>query len=77
MKITRKKRLAISLARIERKCDRILSELVTLRGSLVPKVCNRDNSIDEIVRASRLLNKQCRRELMAVRKLYNSKDIQP
>lgn len=77
MKITEKKRLAIRLARIERKCDRILSEFVTLRGILIPIACNKDNSIDEIVLASRLLNKQCKRELIAVRKLYNSKDIQP
>lgn len=73
----RKYSLIARLARVERKCDRILSELASIRVLHRHRPRSVDKSIDDIVYASRRLNEQCSRELSAVRRLYNSNGMQP
>lgn len=72
----RKYSLIARIARVERKCDRILSELagISVLHHHRPRL---DKSIDDIVYASRRLSEQCNRELCAVKRLYSSNDIQP
>lgn len=60
------------LERIERKCDRILSELLIVRHQLTSSP-DLDLAIDRLHRAARKMKMQCERERMAVETMFNSK----
>lgn len=54
---------------IERKCDRILSELLILRQQISNRP-NLDNAIDRLHRAARNMRTECERERDAVRRMF-------
>lgn len=60
------------LDRIERKCDRILSELIIIRhqGRSRPDM---DDAIERLHRAARKMRSQCERERTAVGRMFNTK----
>lgn len=60
------------LERIERKCDRILSELLIVRHQLTSRP-DLDIAIDRLHRAARKMKIQCERERMAAAKMFHSK----
>lgn len=66
---THKKRRPSRLARIERKCDRILSELLILRRQRFVSD-NIDTAIDRLHRAARNMRAECEREKDRTRKIY-------
>lgn len=63
------KRRSTRLDRIERKCDRILSELLIIRQRL-NRSSDMDDAIDRLHRASRKMRAQCDRE--AANSMLNS-----
>lgn len=62
------------LARIERKCDRILSELLILRDHVANHPDELDVAIDRMHRAARSLHLQSERERENVIRMFNSKN---
>lgn len=72
---TNKKHRPSILGRIERKCDRILSELLILRQQ---SACRRDTDalIERLHRAARRMRHQCERERDAARRMFNSKNME-
>lgn len=60
------------LNRIERKCDRILSELSALRHRLShqPDI---DSIIDRLHRSAREMRRQCEKECEEVRRMFRPK----
>lgn len=59
------------IERIERKCDRILSELLILRRHLIHRP-DMDAVIDRLHHAARVMRAQCERERDIARKMFNS-----
>lgn len=59
------------IERIERKCDRILSELLILRRHLIHRP-DMDAAIDRLHHAARVMRAQCERERDIARKMFNS-----
>lgn len=72
---TNKKHHPSKLGRIERKCDRILSELLILRQH---SVCRRDTDavIERLHRVAQRMRHQCERERDAARRMFNSKNME-
>lgn len=66
------KRRPSRLDRIERKCDRILSELLIIRQQLNRRP-DMDTAIDRLHRTARRLRRQCERERDYTREMFNSK----
>lgn len=66
------KRRPSRLDRIERKCDRILSELLIIRQQLNRRP-DMDTAIDRLHRTARRLRHQCERERDYTREMFNSK----
>lgn len=66
------KRRPSRLDRIERKCDRILSELLIIRQQLNRRP-DMDAAIDCLHRTARRLRSQCELERDYTRKMFNSK----
>lgn len=66
------KRRPSRLDRIERKCDRILSELLIIRQQLNRRP-DMDTAIDRLHRTARRLRLQCERERDYTREMFNSK----
>ncbi len=64
-----KKNLRADLNRIERKCDRILSELLVMRHSLACRP-DMDTAIDMMHRAAGRLRRQCAKEYDACRRMF-------
>lgn len=66
------KRYGSRLNRIERKCDRILSELLALRHRLShqPDI---DSVIDHLHRSARDMRKHCEKERDAIRRMFRPK----
>lgn len=64
------------LDRIERKCDRILSELLILRQQIAHRPDELDVTIERMHRAARRLKAQSQRERDNVRKMFHSKVIE-
>lgn len=66
------KRSPSRLDRVERKCDRILSELIIIRQQL-----NRrpgiDNAIERLHKTARKMRLQCEQERDYARSMFNSK----
>lgn len=65
------KRCRSRLERIERKCDRILAELLILRQRIASRP-DIDVAIDRLHKAARNMKGQCERERDAVRHFFNS-----
>ena len=59
------------LKRIERKCDRILSELLIIRQQLKNRP-ELDIAIDRLHHAARRMKDQCERERVAIARLLHS-----
>lgn len=55
------------LERLERKCDRILSELLILRHSLAKRPSDIDAAIERMHSAAKRMRVQCERERAAAR----------
>lgn len=68
-KRTYNKRRPSRLDRIERKCDRILSELLILRQQISSRP-NLDSAIDRLHRAARNMRAECERERDSVRDMF-------
>lgn len=66
------KRRPSRLDRIERKCDRILSELLIIRQQLNRRP-DMDMAIERLHRTARKLRTQCERERDNARQMFNSK----
>lgn len=66
------KRRPSRLDRIERKCDRILSELLIIRQQLNRRP-DMDMAIERLHRTARKLRTQCEREWENAREMFNSK----
>ncbi len=60
------------LDRVEKKCDRILSELLILRHYLSSRP-DIDITIEKLHTAARQMRNQCERELENARKMCNAK----
>lgn len=74
-KTTRRRRPG-RLDRIERKCDLILSELLSLRRS-GQTMCGTDSLIEQLHRSAREMRRQCERERVAVRKFLLTRHREP
>jgi hypothetical protein len=61
------------LDRIERKCDRILSELLILRQRFMHRPDELDAVIERMHKAARKLKEQSRRERDAALRMFHSK----
>lgn len=66
-----RKRRPSRLGRIERKCDRILSELLILRQRLSRKP-DIDAAIEKMHRTARDMRTQAERELTLTRRMFHS-----
>lgn len=66
------KRSQSRLACVERKCDRILAELLILRQQLSRRPNDIDAAIDRLHNQARLMRQQCENERLAVRKMLLS-----
>lgn len=60
------------LERVERKCDRILSELLIIRQQLNRRP-DMDMAIERLHRTARKLRTQCEQERNFTRRMFNSK----
>lgn len=67
----RKQNRRSRLDRIESKCDRILSELITIRRRLDSSP-DMDTAIDRLHRAALKLRSQCEHERDYIRRMFNS-----
>lgn len=67
-----RRQLPEKIARIERKCDRILTEIHLLRRQLAHH-SEADDVIDRLHRTARRMRYECDRERQAVRKMLSSK----
>ncbi len=67
-----KKRCRSALDRIERKCDRILAELLILRRHMAHKP-GVDAVIERLHRTARRMRAQAEKERQFVRNMFNSK----
>ncbi len=65
-----KKRLASRLDDIERKCDRILSELLIIRRQSRHRHDDVDSAIERMHRVARRMRAQCERERGYVRRMF-------
>ena len=65
------KRRPSRLDRIERKCDRILSELLILRQRLA-RTPDIDNAIDRLHRSARQMRRQAERDRDLARAMFHS-----
>lgn len=63
----KKNQLLSKLVRIERKCDSILSMLTRVR------CLDRDDVIERLHKAARVMRAQCAEESRIIRRLYNKK----
>ena len=61
------------LDRIERKCDRILSEILMMRYNSRNATCDADNAIDKLHRMAHKLRNQCEYERGYIRQMFNAK----
>ena len=66
------RRLLTRLDRVERKCDRILSELLIIRQR-ASRQSGIDNAIDRLHKAARKMRLQCEQERDYAQKVFNSK----
>ncbi|ROS82244.1 hypothetical protein EEL34_14575 [Muribaculaceae bacterium Isolate-039 (Harlan)] len=66
------KRRPSRLDRVERKCDRILSELLIIRQQLNRRP-DMDMAIERLHRTARKLRTQCEQERDLTRRMFNSK----
>lgn len=69
------KRRPSRLDRIERKCDRILSELLIIRQHLNRRP-DMDIAIERLHRAARNMRVQCEHERDFTRRMFNSKSLE-
>lgn len=69
------KRRHIKLDRIERKCDRILSELLIIRQRLTKRPDELDTAIDRMHDVARKMRAQCEREREIARHMFINKHI--
>lgn len=69
------KRRPSRLDRIERKCDRILSELLIIRQQLNRRP-DMDTAIERLHRAARNMRDQCEHERDFTRRMFNSKSTE-
>lgn len=60
------------IGRIERKCDRILSELLVIRHRISSSGSDMDSAIERMHRAARMMRRQCEREYDACCKIIKS-----
>lgn len=67
------KRRQSRLTRVERKCDRILAELLILRQQLSRRPHDIDVVIERLHNQARVMRQQCEKERSAVRKMLLSK----
>lgn len=67
------KRRPSRLDKIERKCDRILSELLIIHQRLSQRPDDMDMAIERMHRAARKLRVQCERERDNARRMFISK----
>lgn len=70
------KRRSTRIERIERKCDRILSELLILRRQISGRP-DMDAAIDRLHRAARRMRKQCEEERDSISRLFGSQYPEP
>lgn len=68
-----KKRRQSRLDRVERKCDRILAELLIIRQQLSRRPSDIDTAIDRLHQQARKLRQQCEQERSTVRKMFFTK----
>lgn len=74
MKTHRFKKSTVNrLSRLERKCDRILSELLVIKSRLRDPGDGIDKAIDQMHAAALRMREQSERECRIVRDLFNSK----
>lgn len=66
-----KSRKPSRLDRIERKCDRILSELLILRQKIAHRPDDLDEAIERMHRAARRLKEQSKRECEIATKMFH------
>lgn len=66
------KRHQSRLARVERKCDRILAELLILRQQLSRRPNDIDVAIERLHYQARKIRQQCEKERSSVRKMLLS-----
>lgn len=66
------KRRQSRLARVERKCDRILAELLILRQQLSRRPNDIDVAIERLHNQARIMRQQCEKERSEVRKMLLS-----
>lgn len=66
------RRLSYKIDRIERKCDRILSEILVLRHH-VSRDAAMDSAIERLHRAARGMRRQCENERDSVLGMFNPK----
>ena len=71
-----KPRKPSSLDRIERKCDRILSELLILRQQIAHRPDELDEAIERMHRAARRLKAESKRERANALKMFHSKTFE-
>lgn len=71
-----KSRKPSRLDRIERKCDRILSELLILRQQIAHRPDELDVAIERMHRVARRLKTESKRELENTVKMFNSKTFE-
>lgn len=64
------KRRQSRLDRVERKCDRILAELLIIRQQLTRRPSDIDTAIDRLHNQARKLRQQCEQERSQVRKMF-------
>lgn len=67
-----KNKYRLQLDRIERKCDRILSELIIIRRQRVTH-SDIDSVIDNLHQSARAMRMQAERERENIRRMFNSK----
>lgn len=64
------KKIHSRLARVERKCDRILAELLIIRQTISHRP-DMDTAIDRLHKTARKMRAQCARERDVALRLYN------
>lgn len=67
---------ASRLDRIERKCDRILSELASIRRRISPRHDDIDTAIDRMHRNARRMREQSIRDAQILRRVFHSKTLE-